>query len=256
MLSDFNGSKDFGDYGFVLVKDGGIVSDQFSEIAIAAAESAKFGTKAVEEASKLISFLGLVFKEPIELASGVMGDRLKFVRWKRQIRLADEVQKIISARGLLVTRAVPPKFALPLIEQASLEDSDELQNLWSRLLANAMDPKKQEIKMSYIEILKNLTSLDAKIIQELYTSVISRPEMQLESIGMLRFTKEQIKREQGIDELEYLRSANNLMRVMCITPAVLRGDVTFGQETLTFHKGTDEFVMTILGYDLVSAISD
>ena len=53
---------------------------EIEEVARAAAETSKFGTKALETTEKLASFVAKVFQEPIESAVGMIGDRLKFFR--------------------------------------------------------------------------------------------------------------------------------------------------------------------------------
>src|SRR5687768_13852787 len=132
------------------------------EVAKAVAETAKFGTQTVKTTEKILGFVSKVIKEPAEITSGIIGDRLRLFRWERQVAYTDKVNGLLSARGVTETKAVLPKFALPIIENASLEDDDDLQALWAKLMANAMDPKSQvSLQMSFIDILKNLTILDA-----------------------------------------------------------------------------------------------
>ena len=67
-----------------------------------------------------------------------------------------------------------------MMENASLEDDDNLQTLWARLMANAMDPKSHvSLQMSFIDILKNLTILDAKILHTIYKSLEQKGSAEL-----------------------------------------------------------------------------
>src|SRR5665648_58564 len=111
------------------------------EIAKAIQESAKFGSKGIDIANKAGSFFAKILKEPAEEISGMITDKLRFIRWKRVVKMSDEVNKILIDRSIIETRAVPPKIALPIIEEASLEEDSSLQKLWNHLLANALDPK-------------------------------------------------------------------------------------------------------------------
>lgn len=96
-------------------------------VAKAVAATSKFGTQAVKTTEKILAFTAKVFKEPAEQTAGIIGDRLRLFRWKRQVAYTDKVNNILSDRGVSETRAVPPKFALPVLESASLEDDDDLQ---------------------------------------------------------------------------------------------------------------------------------
>jgi len=117
-----------------------IVNNEVTEIAKATQEVAKTARTGIEAAQGLGSFLAKVLGEPIETAVGLVSDKLKFVRFERQMRLADRYSEVMVRRGLSSEeQPVPPKIALPAIENASLEEDDELQDLWANLLASSHD---------------------------------------------------------------------------------------------------------------------
>jgi hypothetical protein len=64
----------------------------------------------------------------------------------------------MDARGLAApTRPLPPNFVLPLLTAAVVEEDDELQDTWARLLANAGDAATEmELRTAYVEILKGM----------------------------------------------------------------------------------------------------
>ncbi len=66
------------------------------EIAKAIQESAKPGEKGLETAGKVGGFIAKVFKEPITDVSGLITDKLRFVRWKRIVKMSDEVNQILK----------------------------------------------------------------------------------------------------------------------------------------------------------------
>src|SRR3989339_769157 len=113
---------------------------EIEEISKAIQESAKLGEKGLEIADKAGGFFAKVIKEPASEITGMITDKLRFIRWKRLVQMSDEVNKILEEKGISDTRAVPPKLALPIIEESSLEDNPELQKLWNHLLANSMNP--------------------------------------------------------------------------------------------------------------------
>jgi Abortive infection alpha len=225
-----------------------------TEIAKAAAETAKFGTKALDVTEKLMTFLGKVFKEPLDQVSGIVSDRLKFFRWQRQVRMAEEAEKILKSRGTQETRAVPPKLALPLIEAASLEEDDDLQNLWAKLLANAMDPNfKSELRYTYIDILKSLTPLDVKILMEFYGVLKNDKKVEFSKINQYSLKKENFTSGLKISDEDYYISMYNLFRVQCLCPAILTGGISMGSEPVTIYKGAEQVTFTHLGLKLVEA---
>jgi len=221
------------------------------EVAKAIAEASKFGTKSVEETGKILSFLAKVFNESIEQATGIVSDKLKFLRWQRQIRMVDQVEQILTQRNVSEGRTIPPKFALPMLENASLEEDDELQDMWIRLMANAMDPNfKASFKMAYIEIIKGLTPLDVKILDFFYNQLIADG---IERGNFIRhsYTQNRICDALNISREEYLDSIYNLFRVECLAPAIVKGGIMMGREPLTIFKGADEVSMTPLGKNLI-----
>lgn len=229
--------------------------NEAEEIAKAIQESAKFGGKGLEIADKAGSFFAKVFKEPIDEISAMITDKLRFIRWKRMVHMADEVNKILEEKHVADTRPVPPKLALPIIEEASLEDDPNLQNLWNHLLANAMNPNfNDELRYSFIEMIKGITGVEARILHEFYEVLRKEGKLRpLSEVFQYSLTKEQIMQALRITVDVYAISVNNLMRVQLISPAILKGGVRMGSEPLTIYKGIDSVTLTPLGIKFVEA---
>lgn len=230
--------------------------NEAGEIAKAIQESAKLGKKGLEIADKAGSFLAKVFKEPINEISGIITDKLRFIRWRRMVQMADEVNKILDEKKVKDTRAVPPKIALPIFEESSLEDNPNLQYLWNHLLANAMNPNfNDEIRYGFTEMIKNITSIEVLILSEFYK--ILEKENRLAPLSKIH--NYSLKKEELIEGLkmssdQYAVSANNLMRMQLLGPAVLKsGGVTVGTEPLTIFKGIDAVILTPLAVKFIEA---
>ena len=228
--------------------------NELEEVSKAVAETAKFGTKSVETTEKILGFLSKVFKEPIEQTSEIIGDKLKFIRWKRQVRMVDEVNKILIDKGISDTKQIPLKFAIPMIEAASIEEEDPLQNLWNKLIANSLDPNfKVEIRYSYIEIIKSLNPLDVKILNSMYKNLIKQ-NCNLNQISNYSLKKEQIAGMVICNIDECIMSIYNLFRVQCLAPAVLKLEsISAGGESPSVYKGIDEITMTPFGKSFIEA---
>ena len=98
------------------------------EISKAIQEVAKLGDKGFESADKAGTFFTKVFESPIDEIAGIVHDKLRFIRWKRLVEMTDEVNSILKERNITETSPLAPKIAIPLIEDASLEDDDEIKN--------------------------------------------------------------------------------------------------------------------------------
>lgn len=225
------------------------------EIAKAIQESAKLGEKGLEIADKAGSFIAKVFREPIDEISGIITDKLRFIRWKRMVQMADEVNKILDNKNIKETRTVPPKIALPIFEESSLEDDSDLQNLWNHLLVNAMNPSfNDEIRYGFIEMIKNITGIESLLLFEFYKQLNEENHITpLSEITNYSLSKEQIIDSLKISPDKYVLSVNNLMRMQLVGPAILKGGAKFGQEHLTIYKGTDAITLTPLGVKFVEA---
>src|SRR5258708_1288152 len=142
-----------------------------------------------------------------------------------------------------------------MITQASLEEEDELQDLWARLTANAMDPNfKLELRYAYLEIIKSLNPLDVKMLSFFYDALKKDPNVKFEQVTDYSLKKEQICTGLGISENEYNLSIYNLFRVQCLAPAVMESTgIMFGEEPTTIFKGAKAVTMTPLGVNLVKA---
>ena len=134
-------------------------------------ELAKTGGKAIECADKMATFIARLTRGTLEEGFGIFEDKLKYMRWKNQIRLiqrANEFVKEANPDG--TTRPLPLKYAIPLLQGASLEDDEYLQDLWARLLANSVIENGIEVKRVYIDILERLSTLEGQIIETVYGS--------------------------------------------------------------------------------------
>lgn len=227
---------------------------EIEETAKATQEVAKLGQKALDSGDKVGNFISNLIKEPLKEASGMITDKLKIIRYKRQVRMVDEVNKMLEAREITETKPVPLKLAIPLVENASIEEDNNLQDLWNKLIVNAMDSGfENEIRYSYIEIIKSLTSLDANFLRTMYNSLLAQ-NCNLDKISDYSLKKEQLCDIMKINMDDCIISIYNLFRVQCLAPAVLKmGGISSGGESPSIYKGVDQVTMTPLGRRFVEA---
>ena len=132
-------------------------------------EMAKAAGKSVEAARDLGGFIAKFIGGPLEQAVAIWTDKLRYRRWENQIVLAAKAKAFLETRGLKEpTRTIELNLALPLLEEASLADSETMQDRWAALLANAADGSKPEVRRAYVTILAELTSFDASILEKIF----------------------------------------------------------------------------------------
>ena len=119
--------------------------------------------------STIAGYLHAYFGGTIEQGMRIIEDKLRFIRFEKQIKLFSRANEILKDRGIIVpTGCIPQKFILPLLEAATLESEQILQEKWAYLLANAADSSSAIImKRSYISILENLTTFECRLLDSL-----------------------------------------------------------------------------------------
>ena len=95
----------------------------------AAGEIAKTTGKAIDASREFGGFIAPYIRRPLEQAIGIVEDKLKYMRWERQLRLIVRSKKFLEELGLEApTRAIPMKIAIPLLQAASLETLGSVSN--------------------------------------------------------------------------------------------------------------------------------
>jgi hypothetical protein len=96
------------------------------------------------------------------------------------IRRAENIVKVLydarerlAAWGVEETKPATLSIALPILQGAADEDRDELVDLWARLLANAMDPKLNSVRHSFIDAVKRMDPLDAVVLRYIHENKIA-----------------------------------------------------------------------------------
>lgn len=109
--------------------------------------------------------------------SGMIGDQLRFQRWKNATRILDRAKEF-CAKNKIPVKAVPIKFIVPFLDAASLEDpppKDKVGDLWASLLASNvtnLDAK----SYIFIEKLRALSSNDAKELSKLVRRLLKEKD--------------------------------------------------------------------------------
>jgi hypothetical protein len=126
-------------------------------------ESAKAASNAVD----LIREGGRAIGPAIADVYGLLiGDRVRSARVRNLEEINAKRQKRLDERGVKETVLLPEDIAIPILEAAQGETRDDLQDLWARLLANAMDPARtNDVRPEFIVTTRQLQPIDAVILE-------------------------------------------------------------------------------------------
>jgi len=191
-------------------------------------EVAKTTGKAIDAAREAGGFIARFVSGPLEQGIGIFEDRLRYMRWERQIRLMSRAEEFLQQSGLTApTRPIPLKLAVPLLQGATLEDDDGLQDRWAVLLVNAANASfDTEIRRSFLDILAQMTPLEAQILDVLY----ELPFEQSQHAGILTAelpSSARIKKEEESEFAEpgeeVVLALSNLARLGCLRPGMTWG---------------------------------
>lgn len=197
--------------------------DPVSETAKAVQEVAKATERTIEAGEKFGGFISRFIAGSLDQGMGIFEDKLKYMRWERQVSLMQRADRLLKEVGLSQpTRPIPLKLAVPLLEAASLEDDDYLQDLWAQLLVNAGNADSRiNLQRGYIAVLEQLTPSEAVILQKIYSLPYEKTRHEGVEVGML--PKEvAVGRDDGKDDdlLEPTEDVTlalaNLARLNCI----------------------------------------
>ena len=94
------------------------------------------------------------------------GNRIRAWRIANAVSLYTRTRRKLEEAGL-PANAVPPRLFLPLIEAASVEDNESLQEMWAGLLAAASESP-DTVSPAFVETLKLMTPNEAKYIDKIY----------------------------------------------------------------------------------------
>jgi hypothetical protein len=169
--------------------------------------------------------LGRFISGPAGEVVGMLWDHLRVVRFERQVRLVERVHRFLAERGMDgPTRTIPLKVGLPLLDHATLEEDDELQDIWAMLLVNGGDACSGiDMRRAFVSVLAEMTPLDVRNLAAIEQA--SPFDLREGSVGVWtsKLPDRAVpvsRRERGVyDELptlEVLTSLSNLERLGCI----------------------------------------
>ncbi|MGE4423851.1 MAG: Abi-alpha family protein [Pseudodesulfovibrio sp.] len=171
-----------------------------------------------EAAKELLGFWGDITRIPAKELGEMFADQIKFYRLKNLLRITQKARTICQEHDIQADQ-IPIRFAVPFLEHASLEDNEYLQKKWANLLAASLIPGTPSNIRLYVDFLKTISPIEARILDYLYNGSITiavggkgkRP-----TSAPATHDAKDIKEYLGIDTTALVLSCDNLERLQLI----------------------------------------
>lgn len=203
----------------------------------------------------------------VTVAAAYVGDKIVLPFANKLLGYyADDLKKLLDGRSdnLMQKTArillgiqqepqpVPLKTLRPLVEGAVLEEEESMVDRWAALLANAARPEGRSlVEPSFAEVLRQLTPVQALILEQLYAQV-DPEKMQEERSWYHSFTLSKVQKQVGLSFMDFERCMDNLIRLrLCTRIVPARGAANATTHPLRVTFPTTE--PTMFGYAFVQA---
>jgi len=111
-------------------------------------------------------FLGKLVSPTIEELGLLISDNIKFLRFKNQVKILLKAKKYVEENNIAL-KEIPIKILVPLLEKASLEDDEQLQDKWSNMLVNMVDSATSMQNQVFPYILSQLSIQEYEALNDL-----------------------------------------------------------------------------------------
>lgn len=179
--------------------------------------------------------------EPFGILMAMCSDRLTLWRISNLIKITDEAKTILEGKGLKA-EAVEKKFLSRFIEEASHEDNPDLQQMWANLLASESECSG---KSSYINILKEISAEDAKLLQKIYQKISSDYDEKLKWL-YLKYSRDSFWGSETLD-IKLLKESphNYLLLTLLVGSELTQEDENFIK---SFQKLESLHLIEVISY--------
>lgn len=92
-------------------------------------------------AEKALDFIEKIIAGPLMEGTGIFTDKVKFWRFKNQVDIITKAKEYLRSKGIETPKQIPIKDVTTLLEYASFEEDEIMQDCWSKLLSNTLNPE-------------------------------------------------------------------------------------------------------------------
>src|ERR1700722_6030405 len=112
------------------------------------------------------SFLGKILSPGAEEAGNILLDQVRSYRFKKQVKILNKAKRICEENDI-PTKAISLKLLSPLLEFASLEEDEFLEDRWATLISNLVDSTKNIENHIFPYILSQISVSEYKFLERL-----------------------------------------------------------------------------------------
>lgn len=113
-------------------------------------------------------FLGKLLGPAITESGQLIGDQIRYRRFKNQVTIFTKAQTLLEEKGI-EPKHVNLKVLSPLVEYSSLEEDEKMQTTWANVIANISTyDTEQSFNLKCIEILKEITPNEVLLLDFLF----------------------------------------------------------------------------------------
>ena len=183
----------------------------------------------------------------------ILIDKLSYFKWNNSVKFLDKYLEQKKQRNLEGKETpLPPKFIMEILDNAFIEEDENLQEIWAQLLINWQDPEKVlDRKYMYIDILKNMSPIEVKMLEIISHSVDYNEVKNNENSY---YCKDSVLKCIPMSDNEYEIMMLNLFRLGCCeSHRIPNSGVMMGNMPIIPNLGTKQFRITALGYNLIES---
>ncbi|WP_233885876.1 Abi-alpha family protein [Tenacibaculum piscium] len=92
-------------------------------------------------AEKALDFIEKVIAGPVIEGTGILTDKIQFIRFKNKVEIITKAIEFLEKKGIKTPKEIPVKDLTTLLENASFEKDEVMQDCWANLLANTLSPE-------------------------------------------------------------------------------------------------------------------
>lgn len=141
-------------------------------------------------------FLSKLMSPALEETGLMIKDQVAAIRFRNQIKLLNKT-KAVCEKNNINPKAIPLKLLYPLLENASLEEDEVLQDKWAILLSNLVDSEQNIENHVFPFLLSQISKHEFQTIEEAVISFLERKNKNITALNL--FNK---KYEKKIEELK------------------------------------------------------